>query len=188
VNVLVAGPLAPEERMKKLTNEDYALYPAFINGMFDAAGDKTIIIDGNEHAYYYTDVCQYLDAYHFVYQDALYLVDPALWTKYRTNVQSGQALYLDYYFNLRNMKDPSLYLPPVDHAKWFEHNVYNALNTADEYVWCYSEHMDWWKGNVPPGSVEAMQSARDKLQNRQPLGFDLKPIIQPALERREKEK
>lgn len=184
----LCGPLAPEERMKALSEESYALYPAFVNGMLDAAGANTIIIDGNEHSYYYTDVCEYLAAYHFVCQEASYLIDPSLWSKYRTNVQSGQALYLDYYFNLRDMKDPSAFLTPEERPKWFEHNVYNALNTADEYVWCYSEHMDWWKGNVPPGAIEAIQSARQKLQNRQPLGFDLKPIIQPALEKRGKEK
>lgn len=179
----LCGPLPPEQRMKELSEEDYALYPAFISGMFDAAGNNTVIIDGNEHAYYYTDVSEYLAAYHFVYQEAGYLVDPGLWSKYRTCVQSGQALYLDYYFNLRVMKDPGAFLTPEERPRWFEHNIYNALNTADEYVWCYSEHMDWWKGNVPPGAIEAINSARQKIQNREPLGFDLKPIIGPALEK-----
>lgn len=184
----LCGALAPGERMTALSSESYALYPAFINGMLDAAGTNTILIDGNEHSYYYTDVSEYLASFQFVCQGARYLVDPGLWAKYRSSVQSGQALYLDYYFNLREMKDPGTFLTPEDRPKWFEHNVYHALNTADEYVWCYSEHMDWWKGPIPPGAVDAIQSAREKVRNRDPLGFDLKPIIEPALEKQKQEK
>lgn len=184
----LCGPLAPEERMKALGEESYALYPAFINGMLDALGNVNVIIDGNEHSYYYTDVSEYLAAYQFVYQGARYLVDPSLWNKYRTCVQSGQALYLDYYFSLRETKDPGTFLTPEERPKWFEHNVFNALNTADEYVWCYSEKMNWWKGSIPPGAIDAIQSAREKLKNREPLGFDLKPIIEPALEKQRQEK
>lgn len=184
----ISGPMAPEKRMESLAGESYALYPAFVNGMVDGADKGTVIIDGNEHAYYYTDQSEYLAAYHYVFQSAGYLIDPGIWTKYRNTIQSGQALYVDYYFNLRSMRDPSVFLAPEDCPKWFEHNVYQALNTTDEYVWCYSEHMDWWKGPIPPGAVAAIASAREKVQNRKPLGFDLKPIIEPALEKRKKEK
>ena len=184
----LCGALAPAERMENLSGESYALYPAFINGMLAAAGPNTVLTDGNEHSYYYTDAADYLAAYHFARQGALYLVDPALWAKYRTCVQSGQALYLDYYFGLRETKDPGTFLTPEDRAKWFEHNVYHALSVSDEYVWCYSEHMDWWKGPVPPGAAEAIRSARETLRNRDPLGFDLKPIIGPALEKHRQEK
>jgi hypothetical protein len=184
----LCGPLDPEERMKALSQESYALYPAFSNGMLDAMDKDAVIVDGNEHSYYYTDVCEYLAAYQFVQQGARYLIDPSLWNRYRTSVQSGQALYLDYYFSLRENKDPGTFLSPEDRSKWFEHNVYNALNTADEYVWCYSEHMNWWKGPIPPGAIDAIKSAREKIQNRDPLGFDIKPFIVPAVEKMKQEK
>jgi len=184
----VCGPLAPEERMKALSGESYALYPAFINGMVEAAGESTVIIDGNENSYYYTDISQYLAAYQFVYQGARYLLDPSLWAKYRTTIQSGQALYLDYYFGLREFKDPGMFMTPEERPKWFEHNVYHGLNTADEYVWCYSEHMNWWTGTVPPGAIEAAASAREKVRNRAPLGFEIKPILDAAEKQKQEQK
>jgi hypothetical protein len=53
----------------------------------------------------------------------------------------------------------------------FEYNVYHSLDSVDEYVWCYSEHMDWWTNNIPEGAVEAIVSAKNKIAKGQPLGF-----------------
>ena len=42
-----------------------------------------------------------------------------------------------------------------------KHNVYYALTASDEYVWCYSERMNWWQDNVPEGAEAAIRTARD---------------------------
>jgi hypothetical protein len=35
---------------------------------------------------------------------------------------------------------------------WFEHNLYYARKTSDEYVWLYTEEPNWWTGEkVPEG-------------------------------------
>ena len=182
-------PMAPEERGAKLAQQHYGLVPAFLNGMLDAGGDKVTIIDGNESAYYYTEQRQYFEAYHTMAQRALLLIDPALWHTYRTQVQAGQALYIDQYFGLRQgRKTYGHYMEPGDQAKWFEHNVYWALHTADEYVWCYSERMNWWTNeNVPEGCEEAIRSARAKLDEGRALGIDLEPIIEGAHQRQRQE-
>lgn len=175
----------PAERANKLSQEGYALLPAFLMGMLDEAGSDVVIHDGNEAAYYYTDSRQHLAAYHLMTQAALTLVDPALWERYRRQVKAAQALYIDQYFGLReNTKTYGNYMTEDERAKWFEHNCYYALATADEYVWCYSERMNWWKNEgIPPGCEEAIRSARRKLENGEGLGFDLAPIIRAAEER-----
>ena len=177
--------MAPAERAEKLSQEGYALLPAFLMGMLDEAGTDVVIHDGNEVAYYYTDSRQHLNAYHLMKQAALTLVDPALWGRYRSQVKAAQALYIDQYFGLReNTKTYGNYMTEEERAKWFEHNCYYALATADEYVWCYSEQMNWWKNErVPPGCEEAIRSARRKLENGEGLGFDLAPVIRAAEER-----
>jgi hypothetical protein len=71
-------------------------------------------------------------------------------------------------------------MTPEDRAKWFEHNTYWALYTTDEYVWCYSERMNWWKDQTPPGLEPAILSARQKIAEGKPLGFDIEPIIAAA--------
>ncbi|MCX7599173.1 MAG: hypothetical protein N2512_09950 [Armatimonadetes bacterium] len=175
----------PAERAEKLSQEGYALLPAFLMGMLDEAGSDVVIHDGNENAYYYTDSRHHLSAYHLMKQAALLLVDPGMWERYRRQVKAAQALYIDQYFGLReNTKTYGNYMTEEERAKWFEHNCYYALATTDEYVWCYSEQMNWWTNDrIPPGCEEAIRSARRKLESGEGLGFDLAPIIRAAEER-----
>jgi hypothetical protein len=177
-------PMKPEDRAAKLAKNSYALLPAFLNGMVEGAGPGVVIIDGNENAYYYSDSASYFDVYHLMTQRALHLVEPALRPKYHNQVQAGQALYIDQYFGLRTNKVLGNYMTAKEQPRWFEHNVYWALYTADRYVWCYSERMDWWKNkDVPAGAEDAIRSARTKISAGDPLGFDLRPIVAAASKR-----
>ncbi len=177
-------PMKPEDRMAKLAGEGYALLPAFLNGMLDAASPGVRIHDGNENAYYYSNEHSYFDVYQLITQGGLYLIDPALWPKYRAQVQVAQALYIDQYFGMRTMKVLGNYMTPKEQPRWFEHNTYWALNTSDHYVWCYSERMNWWTNTtVPEGAEDAVRSARGKVAAGEPLGFDLRPIAEAAAKR-----
>lgn len=181
-----------KEVMTRLSKHGYGLLPAFLNGMLDAVSGKTIIIDGNEPAYYYRSPEQYFRAYHLMRQRALSIISPENREKYAIHVQAGFALYMDFYFGLVPFEVKwgrlSHYLTPQERAKWFEHNVYWALYTTDEYVWCYSERLDWWGTQekakwfkfVPEGAPEAIQSARRKLDESKPLGFDIRDMLQAA--------
>ena len=181
-------PMKPADRAAKLSQQHYGLLPAFLNGMLDAAGPAVRIIDGNEPAYYYTDSRQHFEVYHRITQRGRLLIDPGLWPKYRAGVRAGQALYIDQYFGLRKRKVLGHYMTVEERPKWFEHNVYWALHTADEYVWCYSEKMNWWKGRaIPPGCEDAIRSARRKIAEGRPLGFDIEPIVNAARQRQRDE-
>jgi hypothetical protein len=178
------GPMSDDERAAKLESHDYALYPAFFMGMLEAASPETAFIDGNESAYYYHDALPYFEAYHLITQRALNMVGPALRAKYRAQVQVGQALYVDQYFGLRAQKVLGDYMTPTEQPKWFEHNVYWAMQTSDRYVWCYSERMNWWTDkDVPQGALDALRSGREKANKGEPLGFDLRPIAEAAARR-----
>lgn len=176
------------ERARKLSQLHYGLLPAFLNGMLDAADPDTIITDGNESSYYYTKREHYLSAFHAIKQLGLAFIAPENRRKYLTQVQCAQALYVDHLFGLRTRKVTGHYLTPEERPKWFEHNVYHALSTTDEYVWLYSEKMNWWTNtDIPPGLPEAVVSAKQKLANREPLGFDVDEIIEQAEQRRQEE-
>jgi hypothetical protein len=181
----------PVRREQLLSQHGYALLPAFLNGMLDAAGPDVIITDGNEPAYYYTDPLQYYRVYHLIRQRALALVAPENVRKYQAQVQVSQALYVDYVFGLGVWGErsvPARALTAEEKARWFEHNTYYALQTSDEYVWLYSEQMDWWKNDrLPPGLREAVESARRKLANREPLGFEMADLLKAAREKQEAE-
>jgi hypothetical protein len=154
--------------------------PDFFVGMLESASPKARFIDGNEGSYYYTNHEQYFRAYHAMRQRSLGLVPPELREKYERQVQAGQALYVDHDFALRQPntgKYLSYKMTPAEQAQWFEHNTYWALYTTDEYVWCYSERMNWWTNNVPAGLEAAIISARQKITEGKPLGFDIDALI-----------
>ncbi len=187
----------PQERMERLSKHGYGLLPAFLNGMLDALNEQVIIVDGNEPAYYYREPEQYFRAYHLMKQRALSLIAPENRRKYALQVQAGFALYMDLYFGLVPFEIAwgriGHFLSPEERARWFEHNAYYALLTTDEYVWCYSERMDWWGTQekaawhkfVPPFAAEALQSARSKVEQGRALGFSIREMLQEAQKRME---
>jgi hypothetical protein len=178
--------LSEAEREPRMERERWGLMPDFFIGMLEGAGPQARFIDGNENSYYYTSREQYFRAYHAIHQRALSLVPAELREKYQRQVQAGQALYVDHDFALRQPnteKYLSYKMTPEERDKWFEHNTYWALYTTDEYVWCYSERMNWWKDQTPPGLEEAILSAQGKLAEHKPLGFDIEPVIEAVRKR-----
>jgi hypothetical protein len=99
--------------------------------------------------------------------------------KHGVQFQVGMALYMDQVLGLRQPLEKYLgtYLTPQERLRWWEHNVYYALATSDEYVWCYSERMNWWQNQVPDGAEVAIRSARKKIAEGQPLGFDITDLM-----------
>jgi len=175
-------------RQQKLLKKWMVLLPAFYNGILEGAAPGTILIDGNESAYYYESPDEFYRAYHLIRQRAQTLVPEPLRKKYNAQVQAGMALYIDQTLAKRTTETTSQFLSPEQQLKFFEHNVYYALTTTDEYVWCYSERMNWWlppekveKDRVLPAGVEeALISARQKYEQGKPLGYDIKGMIEDA--------
>jgi hypothetical protein len=102
------------------------------------------------------------------------------------------ALYIDQPLGKRTVPTTGHYLEPQQQLRFFEHNVYYALTTTDEYVWCYSERMNWWQPSekagdnrgLPAGVEEALVSARRKYEEGKPLGYDIADLIKTGHERR----
>jgi len=182
----------PKTRQEKLSKKWMVLLSAFCIGMLEGASPGTILIDGNESAYYYESPNDYYYAYHLIRQRAHTLVPEGLRKKYNSQVQVGMALYIDQTLGKRTVQTTGHFLTPDQQLKFFEHNVYYALTTSDEYIWCYSERMNWWlppekagKDNIlPPGVEEALVSARQKYQQGKPLGYDIKDMIEAARQKK----
>ena len=185
----------PAARAHRLQKNSYALLPSFCVGMLEAASPGTILIDGNESAYYHENPLEFYKDYHLMRQRAQSLVPEPLRRKYNTNVQAGMALYIDQTLARRtDRKITSNFLSADQQLKFFEHNVYYALTATDEYVWCYSERMNWWlppekagpNGALPAGVEEALVSARQKYDGGKSLGYDISEMITAAREARQK--
>jgi hypothetical protein len=179
-------------RQEKLRKQWMPLLPAFCIGMLEGAAPGTILIDGNESAYYYENHHKFYQAYHLIRQRAQTLIPKELRKKYNSHVQVGMALYIDQTLGKRTVKTISQSMTREQQLKFFEHNVYYALTTSDEYVWCYSERMNWWlppeklkKDRIlPPGVEQALISARQKHEQGKSLGYDIKDIIEAARQKK----
>jgi hypothetical protein len=170
-----------EARTLALKAHPYGLLPAFLDGMLDAAQYGTLINDGNEDAYFYTDAAQYYRAYRDIRYTAASFVSPDNTLKYRRAVRCAHGLYVDYVFNMMSdwwMPPYSRFLTAEERQRWFEYDTYYALKHSDTYAWMYSERLDWWKHtNIPAGALEAITSARAKIRAGQPLGFIINDLI-----------
>ncbi|MEN6578496.1 MAG: hypothetical protein ABFD90_19280 [Phycisphaerales bacterium] len=182
----------PDVRKQRLQKLWMPLLPAFYMGMLEGASPDVVFIDGNESAYYYETPEEYSRAYHLIRQRAQALVPEALRPKYNAQVQAGMALYIDQALGRRTVPTTGHHLTPDQQIRFFEHNVYYALATSDEYVWCYSERMNWWlppekagpNGALPSGVEEALVSARRKYEAGKPLGYDITDMIAAAHQKR----
>jgi len=167
------------ERQRQLSRQHWGLLSAFWNGVLEVASPGVRIIDGYEPAYYFTNREQFFRAYHLMRQRSLTLVPSELRVKHAVQFQPAMALFM--YHLLALLQPPerylSTYLSPQERLRWWEHNVYYALATSDQYVWCYSERMNWWQDKVPDGAEAAIRSARKKIADGQPLGFDITEIV-----------
>lgn len=181
-------------RTQKLSERWLALFYPFFLGMLDAAGPGVTFIDGNEFAYYYDSPDDFYRHYFQMKQSVLTMVPEKLRNKHMRQVQAGMSVYYDLlaaekWGNSFQKFVPSNFMTPEDRLKYLEHNVYYALSSTDEYVWFYSENMNWWKSITPPdkkfgpdidvpsGVEEAIVAARTKHEQGKPLGYDISDMI-----------
>lgn len=150
-------------RGTSLQDSRYALLPAFLDGILDAAKPGLTIVDGNEDAYQYVDTNQFFGGAAGI-RAAAELLSPENQAAYRAQVQVGSALFVDRVLTEN----------PDDYRRMlWDHNVYMALATSDRFVWCYSQELDWWNGELFRGSSAGIRHARARLDALKPLGYDL---------------
>ena len=129
----------------KLAKADYGLLAPLLDGMVDAAAGKAKLVDGYERSYSFREPQQFERAYEIMKTGVLPLVK-ADHAKYSKAVSFGFGVWLDYDWRKKGWdeKDPSKnYFTP----QGFAASVGKALETADEYVWVYSETPRWWAGD-----------------------------------------
>lgn len=167
----------------------FKLLGAFCNGLVEGSSNKAKIINGNEFSYYHTEPQSYINDWKTMREVGPTQIDPKLKNKYNQIVQAGMALYMDQSLALRlpQANYISYYMTPEERLKYFEHSVYWAMKTTDEYVWCYSERLNWWEASFPAGADNAIISARTKLESGKSLGYSLTEIVNRAKDRRDQE-
>lgn len=146
----IFGPQV-EQPAPSLGGNRYGLYPAFIDGWLDAAGDGVTLVDGCESAYRFNSDLEHLNAANLIRNTCQRLISPENRYRYRAQVQVSFGIYLDAYVN---PPDSSYYIDPGDQTpvQRLEVNLASALSAADEYVWLYGEQARWWESPATAGA------------------------------------
>jgi len=178
-----------ENAKNSLKGAWWGLHLPFTIGILDAIDENVTFIDGNEEAYYYTSALEYFKLRNDIHNHMRALLPNGLHHKFKSSYYIGHAVSTDYIagnwvglnsFPYRLSAQGEM-LTPAEKAKWFEHNLYYALIASDEYVWLYSEDLNWWTGEkVPVGFPEALERAREKVRKQAPLGFNIEDMLERA--------
>ena len=156
-------------RGQRMQDSGSGLKLAFLNGTLEAAGPGVRLVDGQQSAYFHLRSEDYFRGFHDIRQGALALVPPELRSKYRAQVEVGVALYVNNVFALREGSGnyypwlmPTYHLTTEERLRLWEQNVFYALKTADEYVWCYDERMaiPWTEIKVHDVHLDAVFGVR----------------------------
>lgn len=160
---------------------NWELLPHFVNGLLDSIGPGVRMIEGNEESYYWTNTQSFFDRYAGTKvnkESRRAALDPAHELTWDRQVQCGQSAYWDQYMT----SNPSDAL-----KKRWEAHFYASLCATDEWVWLWTERMNWW--GVPsseqpigwnvgitgiyPGAAEGIVNAKAKYAAGQALGWEV---------------
>jgi hypothetical protein len=156
-----------------ITDSSWPLYIPFLEGWMDVAQGETFI-DGNENAYFNL-LEEDFNVERADFNDAIRLFSAENQRQYKKLTSFANSLSIDTHLNTYNSPRYFGFFAPsdADRLKLLESNIYLGLKTSDEYVWVYSEQMNWWTGALPVGAEAAIRSGATKFNAGQPLGFDI---------------
>ena len=165
---------------KALAECHYGLLAPFLDGMVQAATHGTRLVDGYEISYGFKDPARFAPAYQTMKTGCFPIV--ASPEKYAQVFSFGFGIWLDHDWRKKGWDTDDLtknFFTP----KAFEQSVRQALATADEYVWIYTEKPRWWSNEghseqLPDAYNQALRRAAAK-RNRIPLA--LKQPSQPCI-------
>jgi hypothetical protein len=154
----------------QLSSMDYALLPAFENGMIDALSTDAKIVDGNEATYYYRDTDWFFEDSNRLKNPPAGWIAPENLEKYKRQVQVGTAVWVEASIYSSSFTDDY-------RSKWWQHQIYNSLATADEYVFFFTLATNWnqnpfWASIAGPAK-DGFLAAKKKYSDGIPLGYDM---------------
>jgi hypothetical protein len=158
-------PWAESQQGKRpLAECHYGMLAPFLDGMLDEAKGKTLLVDGNEGAYRFRDTNRFAASYRAMQKELLSIVHTSH-EKYARHFSLGFGLWMDCDWRKAgwdtNDFSKNFYSPQA-----FEQSVRTALQTADDYVWIYTEQPRWWSAEgkmlkLPAAYEQAVRRARN---------------------------
>jgi hypothetical protein len=144
-------PLSLIRDGRRLEETEYALLPAFLDGLIEAMPLSGQLHDGYEFSYGFKWRRQFVDGRQRILEGGVRLSATA--DRYRQYIRAGFGLMVDY-------QDRPDYFTPVELQRSLEY----ALELSDGYVWLYSQRVGFFPPVGPvraylPGIAEAQRRA-----------------------------
>jgi len=144
-----------------LSEASEGLLAPFLDGLIEAASAQTTIVDGWELSYGYKTRDRFLEAYNFMHNTALELC--AVPSAYRCKAQAGFGIWMDYDSGGRKGFFPNDFSRNHFTPWEFHRALVNALRVSDEYVWVYTERLNWWtRENLSDAYFQALRVPQEE--------------------------
>lgn len=153
---------------KSIINKSEFRWPLmlpFIEGMMNGKGKGSTIIDGNENAYTYLLNHQYYEVGDGIRDAALRLSGIS---KRSNKYTVASSIFYDYNFGLNNY--PTKDWTKEEQINRFKMTLKESLSGTDEYVWLYSERIDWWRKNENE-KMQIIESVKNNLYKPENLSY-----------------
>lgn len=141
-----------------------ALYPFFIEGMFEGKNKTSEIIDGNEKSYGYQKAEDFITSGDNLREIGSKMIKNSAALNFN-QVSCAQAIFFDLIYAKLPQYDKGF--DKQTKERWLTDNLYNAYKTTDKYVWFYDERINWWTGQVDSGVTEIINGVRNKINAEQ---------------------
>ncbi len=162
---------------------EYELLKPFFEGMLEVANPGVQFIDGNENSYYYTTAKEFDDGRAYILGADKVFPLP-LRQKLKRQLTVAHSVYVDGLMNLyASPRFIGYYFETnAERIKFFEHNIFHGLRSSDQFIWVYSESVNWWTNQgVPTGLEGAMKNGLKKINSGLPLGFIVSDFVTPTV-------
>ncbi|MEO8962608.1 MAG: hypothetical protein ABI325_12045 [Ginsengibacter sp.] len=155
------GLVDMQAKILPIAETGMALYPFFIEGMLEGKNKTSEIIDGNESSYWYQKPEDFIMAGEHLRENGSQLITNSLQPEFK-NISLAQSVYFDGLYARLPRFDKGFNKETKE--RWLTCNLYNAYKTTDEYVWFYSEDINWWKNKVDSGVAKLVIEVKNKIK------------------------
>lgn len=162
--VWLLGLVTEQIKYNTLETANQALLPSFFEGMMSAKNSDALIIDGNETGYWYDRASDFLASQNYLKSKGLTLLDSSVRTVFR-NIPVSQPVFIDGLMGKTKEFNKRGY-DTVQKQNWLANNLLYALASSDDYMWVYSERINWFTDTF---LVRQLEGAKNKLQT---LAYD----------------
>lgn len=153
---------------KPMSEARQALLPAFMEGVLEGKNKTVKIIDGNEHAYWYIKPSQFLESSENLNTNTAKLMKSQKAKLAARQIELAHPVFFDGLMGMA--PDFETGRDNINKWKWVESNIKYAMASSDEFVWFYSQRINWWKGGVNDTLVQILK--RCKLDFNAPSLFN----------------